>query len=506
VKVAAVAEIAEASALLVAGKNANVAANATIAIQAAWAQTPLRKRLRLLKDARHRMASQTDAFYAAISDNLARTPADTLVAEVLPLLAACKFLERQARKILATRRLGRRGLPLWLAGIDSEVQRVPYGQILVIGPANYPLFLPGVQALQALAAGNSVVWKPGRGGHGVALVFASALYAAGLPRELLVVTEDSIEMARDALAGRVNGVAPAKVFFTGSAAAGRAVLRQAAETATPCVVELSGCDAVVVLASAPVERVVQAIAFGMRLNGSATCMAPRRLLLVGATRERRDKLIAGLRTAFEEVPGVRLSAAVASELGELLMDAEASGADVSGGSGQAELCEPILVTNATAAMRIAGADVFAPVLAVIEVADSAAAVNVERVCRYGLTVSIFGDEREARALAARFEAGTVLVNDIMVPTADPRVPFGGRRQSGFGATRGAEGLLEMTAAKTIAVRRNKSARHYEATGEEHQVLFEGMIAASHAGSWRERWRGLKRMIAAAVKMGRNARS
>jgi acyl-CoA reductase-like NAD-dependent aldehyde dehydrogenase len=181
--------------------------------QRIWAKLSVAERLCVLKRARHQIAANAPAFVAAISPELARTEADTLVAEVLPLLAAGKFLEQEAEEILQVRKLERRGLPFWLSGVDSEVRRVPLGTVLVIGPANYPLFLPGVQALQGLAAGNAVIWKPGRGGRAVAQLFADAMYKAGLPNELLQVTDESIEAAENEI---VRGVD--KVFLTGSAA------------------------------------------------------------------------------------------------------------------------------------------------------------------------------------------------------------------------------------------------------------------------------------------------
>ena len=98
--------------------------------------------------------------------------------------------------------------------------------------------------------------------------------------------------------------------------------------------------------------------------------------------------------------------------------------------------------------------------------------------------------------------GSVIINDIIVPTADPRLPFAGRKESGFGVTRGTEGLLEMTAVKAIAVRRNETTRHYEATTEAHGELFEGTILASNANGWRARLQGLRRAVAA----GRNMKS
>ena len=79
---------------------------------------------------------------------------------MLPLAEACRFLEREAEAILAPRRPGRRALPLWLSRVRREIRREPLGVVLIIGPGNYPLLLPGVQLIQALAAGNAVLLKP----------------------------------------------------------------------------------------------------------------------------------------------------------------------------------------------------------------------------------------------------------------------------------------------------------------------------------------------------------
>ncbi len=459
-----------------------------------WAQRSIAERLRILKVARHRMAAMTERFTSAISPELARTEADTLVAEVLPLLAAARFLEQQAENVLKIRRLGRRGLPWWLHGVHSEVRRVPFGTVLIIGPANYPLFLPGVQALQGLAAGNAVIWKPGRGGGAVAHLFAHAAYDAGLPHELLQVTDESVEAVEHVLTEGVD-----KVFFTGSAATGRILLKRLAETLTPCVAELSGCDAMIVLPSAELSGVVQALTFGMRLNGSATCMAPRRVLLVNASSDRRAQFSEMLQTAFKTVGDVVVPEAVRSQVQSLLDEARASGATVLGNAGTKRI-QPLIVLNATPQMQITQADVFAPVVSVIDVQEDAGVLAVQAACPFGLTASIFGNERDARRLAARLTVGTVLINDVIVATADPRVPFGGRRQSGFGVSRGAEGLLEMTAIKTVSVRRGTSKRQYEATGKLHERLFTGAILAAHAGRWKDRLLGVRDLIAAGKRM------
>ncbi len=462
--------------------------------QAEWSSRPIGRRLQVLKRARHSLAQASPQISAAISSRLARTCADTMVSELLPLLEAIRFLERDARRLLRTRRVGRRGLPFWLSGIDTEIHRVPFGRVLVIGPSNYPLFLPGAQVFQALAAGNAVIWKPGQGGAGVANIIRDILFKAGLPRDLLEVTDESPEAAQRAVSSGVD-----KVFFTGSGATGRALLHQLASTATPCVLELSGNDASIILPSADLDRVVAALSFGMRLNGSATCMAPRRILLVGSTAQRRDRFIEMLRQALEGVPAITLPRHTRQQLIELVSAAESAGATVFGDPGSASL-KPILVVGGTARMEIAQADIFAPVLTLLDVRSTAGVLEAQAGCPLALTTSIFGDEREARTLAREIKTGTVTINDLIVPTADPRVPFGGRRGSGFGVTRGAEGLLEMTAVKVVATRRSGSIRHYEPTGEDHAALFTNIITATHAGRLGQRWSGFTQAIKAAMEL------
>ena len=458
------------------------------ATHASWAATPLQDRLAVLRAARHHMAAQPEAFAAAISPQLARTQADTLVSELLPLLDACKFLEKNAERLLAPRRLGRAGRPFWLSGISAEVHREPLGHILVIGPANFPLFLPGTQVLQALAAGNTVTWKPGSGGGQVAAMMAAALYAAGFPPHALAVTDDTVEAAQAALAQGAD-----KVVFTGAAGTATDILTKLAATATPAVVELSGADAIVVMPSADLDLVARAVAYGLRLNGGAVCMSPRRLF---ATPETLAALRPQLLQALGEVPPVPLSHRTSDQLRTLVESAVAEGARTLGVFAP-EAQSPLLIDHATPHMEITRSDIFAPVLSLLEVPTLLHLQQAYAACPYALTASIFcarADEKKARMLASTLRAGTVLINDIIAPTADPRVPFSGRGASGYGATRGAEGLLEMTAVKTLLVRRGGQARHLKPTTNADVPVFSALIRSAHAGTWRERLRGLRELL------------
>ena len=463
------------------------------AAQQLWARKPLKHRLALLRRARRLIAVTSVELARSVPCEqpgaLHRTLADTLAAEVLPFAEACRFLEREAPFILAPQRLSDLTRPFWLRRVSAHTTREPLGVVLILAPANYPLFLPGVQALQALAAGNAVLWKPADGGVTAAEALRQILVGCGLDPSLLQVLPPSPEAGTEAIAAGVD-----KVFLTGSSTTGAAVLAQLAGTVTPAVVELSGCDAVFVLPGASAERVVAALTFGLRMNGSATCMAPRRLFLVGD----HPGLTTAMLKAFRTLPAVALPPRIKAQLLDLFEDARRRGAEVELG-GAVEAMQYAVVSNANAGMRITQSDVFAPVLSVFEVPDIETAVDTHALSPYALTAAIFGPEKDAQALAAKLPVGTVLVNDLIVSTADPRLSFGGRNASGFGMTRGREGLLEMTVLKTVLTQRNHDTRAYQPTTAAHLPLFAAYLQTAHGGSWRSRWDGLRKLLQAAAR-------
>ena len=458
------------------------------AAQSKWAATPVPARLKILRRVRALMAEQAESLAHAANTNRNRPLAEILTAEVLPLAEACRFLERAAKKILQPKRLGSRGRPLWLGGVHSEIHREPLGIVVIIGPSNYPLFLPCVQALQALAAGNAVLLKPGFGGALAAAAFGKILEQAGLETGLFQVLPEAPEAASCAIKNGVD-----KVVLTGSAATGEAVLQQCAKTLTPATVELSGCDAVFVRADADLDLVVRALAFGLRLNHSATCIAPRRVFV---PRSRATELEGRLAKMFPG-DGGEVSGFTNPHWFRLATEALADGAHLLAGTVQPDgsLHTPIIFAGINPSMRLVQEDIFAPVLSLITVADDDEALAFAAQCPYALGATIFShDESAARSLAARVRAGVVVINDLIVPTADPRLPFGGRGRSGFGVTRGAQGLLEMTAPKVVSVRRGKSRRHFDQSQPGDAQLFAAYIQAAHSSGWRNRLAALKKLF------------
>lgn len=441
------------------------------AAQLNWSRTPLTERLEKIRKLRALIAEHSHELAESSATARRRPISESLVAEVVPLAEACRFLEKKAAKILATHRFGAGGRPLWLSGVKSEIRREPWGVVLIIGPGNYPLLLPGVQIVQALVAGNAVVLKPGVGGLPTARVLRRLVELAGMDGRLFGLLPESAEAARLAIAARPN-----KVLFTGSAIVGEQVLFQLAPQLTPATMELSGCDAVIVRADADMDLVVKALKFALALNDGATCMAPKRIFVAAA---RATELEGRLAEALRVTTAVRpLGGALQTAVEDLL----AGGAHfIAGGlAGERSIRLPAVMGGVTPKARFLREDVFAPMTVMITVADDHEAALRTNDCPYGLGASIFTrDEAAAQELAARLNVGVVTINDLLLPTADARLPFGGRSRSGFGSTRGAEGLLELTVPKVVTATRTPYRFAFEPPHPDDAALFQSYLNATH---------------------------
>lgn len=402
--------------------------------QRRWAGTTLRQRLAAIAQLRLAIAENPSRLAQLAAEPNDRPLAEKLTSEVIPLLDACRFLERSAARILRPEKFGARGRPLWLRGHSFTLERRPFGVVLVVGPGNYPLFLAGVQLLQALVAGNAVLLKPAEGCSAPLLWLVEQLRERCLlDRDLVQILPEPPATAQEAVRAGVD-----KVFFTGASENGRDLLALLAERNTPGVFELSGADFVIVRQDADLERAARAIAFGRRLNAGDTCMAPQAVLV-------HENVRIGLTSRLHQLG-----------LGDLEVRA---------------------------------------------FADDHAALVLARENQHGLGASVFSaDEEAARALARQLPTGFVTINDLIAPTADPRFPFGGVRASGFGTTRGAEGLREFTYPHVIALRRGRWLPHLEEAKTGDEKLFSAYIKMAY-GRGRERLQSLRAFLQAARQRG-----
>ncbi|WP_207476936.1 aldehyde dehydrogenase family protein [Arenibaculum pallidiluteum] len=443
--------------------------------QPGWASLSTKARLAVFSRLRRHLAARPGPIAGALGDRPGRAPGEGLALELIPMLDAIRFLEREAAALLAPRRLGRRGRPSWLFGVEAEIRREAVGLVLVIAPSNYPLYLPGVQVLQALAAGNAVLVKPAAGCAPPMMALREALAGAGLPTGLFEVLGDDPGEARAAVEAGVD-----LVVLTGSAATGRRVLADLAPRLTPAILELSGNDPVFVLEGADLPLVADALAYGLRLNGGATCIAPRRAFVPRGMMAELEKLLVPRAAAIPPAP---VPEPVRRRLAVLTAEARAAGARALGAwpDPDAPAMAPLVVADAAPDLGLLREDVFAPVVSLVPVTGAEEALAMDRHCPYALGASVFGPEVAARALAMRLRAGSVCINDLIVPTADPRLPFGGARESGYGATRGAEGLLALTRTKAVSLRRGRFRPHFELPRPADADLFRAALGLSHGG-------------------------
>ncbi len=457
--------------------------------QQEWVSRPLRVRSQVIGCVAGEIAANAQNLVAAVERPA--TEAEILASEVLPLAEACKFAARQLTKTLSPRD-HRSGGAWWMGRITVQTLREPWGTILIIAPWNYPLLLAGAQAVQAIAAGNAVLLKPSPGCEKISEMFADCCQRAGAPAGLIQVLPSDVAAAQSAINLGVD-----KVVLTGSAATGRVVLKSLADRLTPSTMELSGCDSVFVLPDADLPHLARCLAFALKLNHGATCIAPRRIF---ATAGQQSVLLELLRSELANCDSRPLRAPVFQQVRALVRQALEKGASIAiGDSDFVNLSSPIemrptVMRRVTTDMDLANADVFAPITSLVEVESIPQALEVHRRCKYQLAASVFGDSVTAQRLAGQVSAGCVVINDIVVPTADPRVAFGGRGESGWGVTRGIEGLLEMTRPKVVCTRRGKWLPHLDPKQSKNAKALLAILGLVHGSSWRTRMKALMQLI------------
>jgi alpha-ketoglutaric semialdehyde dehydrogenase len=339
-------------------------------------------------------------------------------------------------------------------------RRRPRGVVGLITPWNFPLAIPAWKLAPALAHGNACVWKASP----LSPACAEALLAC-LEPELPPGTVRLVQGGADAGVALAGHAGLGAISFTGSAAAGASVARQAADRGLAVQCEMGGQNASIVLADADIGRAAATIARAAMGYAGQKCTATSRVIAERATAaELRDALVAEVQSLVVENP-----ADVACEVGPLITDearsaavaaverAASSGARVLTGGTELEgaaghYLAPALVDVADPRAELAQEEVFAPVAAVLEARDAADAVELTNGVRYGLSTSIFTrDLDRVLDLAGRLDTGLVRVNQ---PTSgvDLHAPFGGEKASGLGPREQGKAARDLyTSLRTILV-------------------------------------------------------
>jgi acyl-CoA reductase-like NAD-dependent aldehyde dehydrogenase len=425
--------------------------------QRAWGSTLWKSRQDALKRWWAILARDADDWALAIRDEVGK-PTGEGMAEVVSTLDAVRWTIKNAGKALADERVPR-GWQHALLIPPARLYWAPLGVIGIIGTWNYPLLLNAPAIAQALAAGNSVVWKPSEFAVGLGRKLQDSTREAGFPDGLVSAVFGKAEVGQ-ALVG--SGVS--KVIFTGGVEGGRAVLAELGRRGIPALAELSGFDAAIVLPDAPLDSTVKALTWASFVGAGQTCVAAKRAYVVGDPVPWAEALAVGAKSLRVGDPATRavdvgpmITPEARDRFHATIERAVESGAKVLAGGrrieGPGSFYEPTVLASQSPEVEAILAGCFGPVVLVRGFADEDSAVEAANAGPFGLSGSVWGqDIRRARAVASRMEAGTVAINDAVTTSAHAAAPFGGCKASGFGRIRGVAGLRELAQTKVIHAR------------------------------------------------------
>lgn len=353
----------------------------------------------------------------------------------------------------------------WLAPdpVQTEASRCyvrhePLGPILAIMPWNFPYWQLFRFAASGLAAGNPVILKHAPNVPGCADAIAEIFAEAGLP-DLLVNVRARVDQIEALIADR----RVAGVTLTGSTRAGKAVAAICGKYLKPSVLELGGSDPFVVLEDADLDAAAEIGARARLQNNGQSCIASKRFIVVesvaAAFAERMAARIGAARVGDPADPATDVGPLaredLRDELARQVRESVAKGARVAvGGEIPARdgwWYPPTLLTGCGPGMPVWDEETFGPAAAIRTVPDADAAIAAANASIYGLGATVFTrDADRGAAVAARLEAGAVFVNDMV--RSDPRFPFGGVKESGWGRELGREGMRAFTVTKTVWIR------------------------------------------------------
>ena len=419
--------------------------------QQSWQDTPFAERARCLRASgailRQRAPELARLMAAEMGKPLAQGEA-----EARKCASVCDYYAEHGEALLAPQAVA-------TGASRSFVCFRPLGVVLAIMPWNYPYWQVFRFAAPTLMAGNAGLLKHSPNVLGCALSIERILRDAGFPEDLfrtLVIDTDQ--------AGAVIAHPQVRaVSLTGSVRAGRAVAAQAGAALKKCVLELGGSDAYVVLEDADLDRAVQACADGRFVNAGQSCIAAKRFIVVDAVREAfTDKLIARIRREHMGDPldarttiGPMARADLRDQLHVQVQASIARGARcLLGGelpSGNGWFYPPTLLTGVGPGMPAYEEELFGPAACVIGARDEADAVRIANDSVFGLGGAVFTrDLARGERLATRaIRSGAVFVNQQLV--SDPRLPFGGIKDSGYGRELGAFGIREFVNVKAVSI-------------------------------------------------------
>ena len=385
---------------------------------------------------------------ALIADFGVRHPVETRLAEFQMVYQACKYTRKHLKEWMKPVQME---TPSHFGSSEAWIENQSLGVVGIMSPWNYPVQLALIPAIAALAAGNRVWLKPSERSSRTSGFLASLIQEYFHPSEFCVTTGDS------EVAEQFAALPFAHLFFTGSEAVGKKVMRAAAENLTPVTLELGGKTPAIIDSSAKLKEAAAAIVYGKLLNGGQTCIAPDYVLI---EQSQRDAFIQELQAAAqaqfskpEELTGP-IDDEQLQYWRHLVSDAVDRGATVitllNNPAAGARRFEPIALINASPEARVLHEEIFGPILPVISVANTSEAISYINCRPNPLALYWFGkDKKSLKKVLEETRSGGVTINDVFLHAAIESLPFGGIGASGMGKYHGKAGFDTFSHQKSI---------------------------------------------------------
>lgn len=420
-----------------------------------WSKTSFAERIRLMMNAAKILRSNVEPLSTLITEEMGK-PIAQAEAEIAKCAWVCEYYAENAEKMLRSRTIE-------TGAKHSYSAYRPIGPVLAIMPWNFPFWQVFRFAAPALMAGNVGLLKHSRNTMGCAIEIENIFIKAGFPDDCfsnLVIGSNPVESI-------ISNNLVSAVTLTGSTPVGSQVAMQAGKYLKKTVLELGGSDPYIVLEDADLDLTIPACAEARLINSGQSCVAAKRFIVVESI---YDKFLNGFAEYFATKrmgnPFDRNNSIGPQARKDLQLDLHkqvsatlAKGARLVYGEDSSRYLDntgfyfpPTILADIDKSMPAYSEELFGPVAAVIPAKNEAEAIAIANDTQFGLGAAIFTQDEKHGQHLAEFEihAGACFVNDFV--KSDPRLPFGGIKESGYGRELGEDGIKEFMNIKTVVVK------------------------------------------------------